>query len=111
MRNIMGTTAFTIGFASLVTLAALVWIFERKEASTETKHLEKSINGVSAVGVQYDKDQIFLNVHTDKKLNCAEVFQVLDIGPIIVKNNVYLPECNVINEKLIEIVFKSKAMQ
>lgn len=110
MKKIMSTAAFTVGIAALGILAALVWVVDRRELKAESKTLEKSINGISSVGVQYDKDQIFLNVHTERDLNCADVFQILDIGPIIVKNKVYLPECNLINGRLIEIVFKTKDM-
>jgi len=110
MKKIISSAAFTVGFTSLVILAALVWIVDRRELKSE-ESLEKSINGVSAVGVRYDKDEIFLNIHTEKNFNCAEIFQILDIGPIITKTQVYLPECNIINEKLIEISFKPKAMQ
>lgn len=108
MKKIIGTTAFTIGIAALVILAALVWIVDRREVKSDTKELEKSVNGIQAIGVQYDGGQIFLTVHAEKNFTCAELFQVLDIGPIIVKDKVYLPACNIINGKLIEVVYKVK---
>ena len=111
MKKIIGSVAFTLGFISLVILAALIWIVDKRELRLEDKFLEDSIKGISSVSVQYDKDDIILIVQTNKNLNCAEVFQILDINSIVTKNQVYLPECTVINDKLIEIVFKPKAMQ
>ena len=108
MKKIISTSTFAVGAIALMAVAAAVWITYTKEIKAEFKQLDKPINGISAIGVQYDQDKIFLNVHTTKDLNCAEIFQVLDIGPIIVKDKVYLSECNLINGRLIEIVFTTK---
>jgi hypothetical protein len=105
----INTSTFAVGVIALMAIAAAAWITYTKDAKTELKELEKSVNGISAVGVQYDVDEIFLTVHAEKDLTCAEVFQILDIGPIIVKDRTYLPMCNIINGKLIEIVYRVKA--
>lgn len=65
-------------------------------------------NAIDRMEVEFNKDEMYLNIYLNHPVTCKEIIQVVGIQSFAVKNIDYVPSCSIINDKLVRITYNQE---
>jgi hypothetical protein len=104
MKNIVGSTFFTLSFIVLIVSMAAAWIIYRTDQ--EDSKISQKDERITSIEADYDytEGKIFLNVH-GPALSCDDVYQILHIESITISERIYDPSCGKVSDGVVEIIY------
>ena len=68
---------------------------------------ENVMDGILDINIDVVQDSILLNVKLDRSMTCDEVIEKLNIIELPFKNKMYKPLCEMVDNNLVKISYKS----
>ena len=106
MKSTIGKLALSLvlifAFVGITAYPLAFYTYDDRAIITE----KVSENGIGKVEIEIKGQQIFMNIHLDEPMSCAQALKVLEISNLDVDGKTYSPICNVINYHLLRINYE-----
>ncbi len=105
MKLFSGSRLIAVVLLTILVVVAVgrAYIDDSETFESIPKNTSESINKIK---IEFKDSKIFLNVYLNNITTCENVIELLGIQDVSIRNKTYVPNCSVVDDKFIQIVYK-----
>lgn len=112
MRHGLVTVGISLALATVGAVLVLNWLVNDDIAKSFLIHAtaEHRQSGIGSVKVEFEENNILLNVNLTRPMSCADVIEILGVEDLPLRGKIYIPTCKTVKPESVVITYKKQEL-